>query len=126
MLPRCTDAAALSYLETSVPRTHLLWFFATQQTLDVVHHIPRIVARYFGAPSGTHALGPVHKYHRHNWYVVAGLDRNAVVVEIVQDLVVIRMEDGPRDGAQVSVNVPGVEQGQRSGSVVMVCSRGGE
>jgi hypothetical protein len=42
---------------------------------------------------------------------VAGLDRNAVVVEVVKDLVVIRMEYGPRDGAQVSVNVPDAEQG---------------
>ena len=104
---------------------HLHWFFAAQQTLDVVHHSSRIVARYIGAPSGSQAFSPVHKYHRDNWYVMAGLDRNAVVVEIVKDLVVIRVEDGPRDGAQVSVNVPGVEQGQLFESVVMVCSREG-
>jgi hypothetical protein len=85
---------------------HLHRCFVAQEALDVVHDISHVVTRHVGAPTSAHAIGSVHENHRHDWHVVARLDRDAVIVEVVEDLVIVRMKDGAGDGAQARVDVP--------------------
>ncbi len=109
MLRRLGESSEWSvtrYLEALVPRVHLHRCFVAQEELDVIYDISRVVARHVGVPICAHALGSVYEDHRHDWQVVAGLDRDAVVVEVVGDLVIVRMKDGAGDGAQARVDVP--------------------
>jgi hypothetical protein len=111
-----SEWAVTHYLEALIPGVHLHRRFVAQEALDVVHDISGVVTRDVGAPTGTHALCSVHEHHRHDWQVVAGLDWDAVVVDIVEDLVIVRVKDGAGDGAQARVDVPGLEEEDNGGN----------
>mmetsp|Transcript_18175 Transcript_18175/g.31716 ORF Transcript_18175/g.31716 Transcript_18175/m.31716 type:complete len:202 (-) Transcript_18175:1214-1819(-) len=91
--------------EASEPGDHLPHLLLLQPPPQIVDDVSGVEVRYRGAPARANALHAVDQDHGDDGAVPPGLDRHAVLVQKVQDLVVRGREDGPGDRGQAGVDV---------------------
>lgn len=76
-----------------------------KHTPQVGNDFSWVVVGNVGRPTGSNPFGSVHQNHWNDRDIVLRLDRGAVVLQVIEELVVVGMKDGPCDGFQFGKNV---------------------
>jgi hypothetical protein len=96
----------VTYLECAIPGDHLLGGFVSEHALDVVDDVSRVVVGHERAPAGTDAFATIHQGERDDGHIELGFHRQAVVLEVVEELVVVGMEDRSSNLTEPRVEIP--------------------
>ena len=84
---------------------HGFQLFPGNLATQVGNHIPRAVVGNVGRPTRTDAFGTVHQNHGNHRNVKLGLNIGSVISQVREQIVVVRVENRPRDGFQFGKNV---------------------
>ena len=76
-------------------RVHNPWLITIEHLLDIFNDITRIMGVNRSRVTSTNTVGAVDEDHGYDWHVVIGLNRNSVIIQIVQEVIVIWMENDP-------------------------------
>ena len=93
-------------VEAAVPRRHRQRRVVVHHPPQVLHDLARVVVRHRRRPAGADPLGAVDEHHRQDRQVPLRLDLLAVVLEVLEEGVVVRVEDQPRERGELGEDVP--------------------
>ena len=93
--------------ETTPPRKHRDLFLSIHQEPDVRDNILGVITRDVRTPTSTDAFSTVDEDHWEDGKVMRRFDQIVVILEVIEEGIVVRVENCSRDGSGFSKDIPG-------------------
>ena len=91
--------------KATIPWRHRHVLFTSHAAAQIFHHVPGIVIRYKGTPARTYSLSTVEQHMRYNRNVPLRLNTLTIVIQVVEEVVIFRMEHQTRNAWHCCENV---------------------